>query len=48
MPAQILAWATRQVVVQPTELENTGSQARFKQQRTLTLGLTSLGCLCHV
>lgn len=48
MPAQILAWATRQVVVQPTELENTGSQARFKQQWTLTLGLTSLGCLCHV
>lgn len=37
MPAQVRTWATRQVVVQPTELESTGSKARFKRQRTLIL-----------
>lgn len=30
MPAQIAAWTSRWVVIQPTQLENTESKARFK------------------
>ena len=46
MPAQILAWATRRVVGQPTELENTGAKARCKEQRALILGPNqSEGCV---